>query len=64
MAKKISSFSLEFQVWNVTIPIFFSPSIPPVVSDSFITSQRWAAPDEGISTPPAATPLAGNGSRS
>lgn len=30
-------------------PFFFS--IPPVVSDSFITSQRRAAPDKGISTP-------------
>lgn len=29
--------------------LFFS--IPPVVSDSFITSQRRAAPDKGISTP-------------
>lgn len=49
--KKISSFSLEFQVRNVTIP-GSPPPIPPVVSDSFITPQRRAVPDKGISTPP------------
>lgn len=51
IAKKISSFSLEFQVRNAAVP-FFCFSIPPVVSDSFITSQRQAAPDKGISTTP------------